>query len=274
MASDTRTVIVVGGGAAGMIAAKRAAELGADVTLLEKNPRLGMKILISGGGKCNLTHAGSMEEIRSQFRQPEARFLKPSFYKFTNDDFLDILHQQGMRTYVRPDGRIFPVEPSNAKDVVELMERAVRVAGVRISTGISVNGLVAEDGAISGIRVGDKIWRAERVIVAVGGSSYPATGTTGDGWHWARELGHTLVPLRAALAPLYLENPQPDWSGVSLRDIILRARLSSEGKEYVRWRGDLLFTHKGVSGPAALGISREISEKIAVGVALGGYCRS
>ena len=137
---------MVGGGAAGLIAAKRAAECGAQVTLLEKNDRLGMKILISGGGKCNLTHAGSMEEIRACFRPPEARFLKPAFYRFTNDDFLSILHASGMQTYVRPDGRIFPIEPANAKDVVAALEEAVRAAGVRVVTGAAVSGLVVEDG--------------------------------------------------------------------------------------------------------------------------------
>src|SRR5579859_5199281 len=99
-------VIVVGGGAAGLIAAKRAAECGARVTLLEKNARLGMKILISGGGKCNLTHTGSMEELRAAFRPNEARFLKPSFYRYTNDDFLAILHQAGMQTYRSEERRV------------------------------------------------------------------------------------------------------------------------------------------------------------------------
>ena len=121
-----------------------------------------------------------------------------------------------------------------------------------------------------GVRLGESIYRAERVILAVGGSSYPAIGTTGDGWRWAALAGHKIVPLRAALAPLYLERSEPDWSGVALRDVILRARLSETGKEYSRWRGDLLFTHRGLSGPCALGISRQIAEQIAAGVAGGG----
>ncbi len=261
---------MIGGGAAGLIAAKRAAECGAQVALLEKNDRLGMKILISGGGKCNLTHAGTMEEIRATFRPPEARFLKPCFYRFTNDAFLDILHQSGMQTYIRPDGRIFPVEPANAKDVVAALEQSVRNAGVRVVTEAAVSGLIVEEGRIAGVRIGERVQRAERVIVAVGGSSYPATGTTGDGWRWATEVGHTMVPLRAALAPLYLERVETDWSGVALRDVTLRARTQAAGKEYVRWRGDLLFTHKGLSGPCALGVSREIGERMAFGLAQGG----
>jgi predicted Rossmann fold flavoprotein len=268
--SNDREVLVVGGGAAGLIAAKRAAECGAQVTLLEKNDRLGMKILISGGGKCNLTHAGTMEEIRAAFRPAEARFLKPSFYRYTNDAFLDILHAAGMQTYVRPDGRVFPVEPGNAKDVVAILEQAVRNAGVSVVTEAAVSGLIVEDGHIAGVRIGERVRQAERVVVAVGGSSYPATGTTGDGWRWATEAGHTMAPLRAALAPLYLDRVEADWSGVALREVTLRARPQAGGKEYVRWRGDLLFTHKGLSGPCALGISREIAERMAVGLALGG----
>lgn len=268
--NGSQQVLVIGAGAAGLLAAKRATERGARVTLLEKNDRVGMKILISGGGKCNLTHAGEMEAVRAAFRPNEARFLKPSFYRFTNDDFLDILHQEGMQTYARPDGRVFPVEPANAKDVVALLESVARKAGVNIVLGAGVSGLVCEAGRVVGARVGERVHRADRVIVAVGGSSYPATGTTGDGWRWAAEAGHTLVPLRAALAPLYLANVEPDWSGVALRDVALRARMGAGGKEYARWRGDLLFTHKGVSGPCALGVSREIAERMAVGVHQGG----
>ena len=261
---------MVGAGAAGLLAAKRAAELGAQVTLLEKNDRVGMKILISGGGKCNLTHAGTMEDVRAAFRPNEARFLKPCFYRFTNDDFLEILHREGMETYVRPDGRAFPVEPANAKDVVAVLEQVVRKVGVNIVLNAAVSGLVCEGGQIAGVQIGERNHRASRVIVCVGGSSYPATGTTGDGWRWAAAVGHTLVPLRAALAPLYLADAQPDWSGVALRDVALKARLGTGGKEYAHWRGDLLFTHKGVSGPCALGVSREIAERMAVGIAQGG----
>ncbi len=254
-------VVVIGGGAAGMLAARRAAEGGAKVTLLEKNERLGMKILISGGGKCNLTHDGPMEEIRAKFRPNEARFLKPAFYRFTNQQFLQILHDRGMATYTRPDGRIFPTEPANAKDVVALLTQYVTEAGVQVRYGAAVTGLVAKAGRLVGVQASGQILPCSRAIVSVGGSSYPATGTTGDGWKWLTGLGHTLVPLRAALAPLYLADAEPDWSGIALRETTLRARLSPGGKEFARWTGDLLFTHKGVSGPTALGVSREIAER-------------
>lgn len=257
-------IIVIGGGAAGMLAALRAAERGAKVTLLEKKNRLGTKILISGGGKCNLTHAGSMEEIRAKFRSNEAGFLKPAFYRFTNHDFLDLLTRRGMEVYTRPDGRIFPVPPADAKDVVEILEGHVRRAGVTVRLDTPVERL--GEGCAVHLTDGTTL-PASRVIVAVGGSSFPGTGCTGDGWKWLTELGHTIVRLTAALAPLYLDpTPPDDWSGIALRDCVLRARKQNpdgtQGKERMRWRGDLLFTHKGVSGPTALGVSREIAEAL------------
>lgn len=261
-------IVIIGGGAAGMLAAYTAAMRGAPVLLLEKKNRLGTKILISGGGKCNVTHAGPMEEIRARFRANEGRFLRPSFYRFTNEDFVQMLTEKGMEVYTRPDGRIFPVAPYDAKDVVAVLEAHLRDAGVRVWLEAPVAGIATADGAVTGVRLEDgRTVAATQVIVAVGGSSYPATGTTGDGWRWMQALGHTLVPLRAALAPLYLDpTPPAEWSGVALRDCLLRARALTSGgqpgKERMRWRGDLLWTHKGVSGPTALGVSREIAEAI------------
>ena len=261
-------IVVVGGGAAGMIAAFRAAVLGAEVLLLEKKSRLGTKILISGGGKCNVAHAGAMETVRGAFRPNEARFLRPSFYRFTNEQFVQMLTDKGMETYTRPDGRIFPVPPFDAKDVVAVLEAHLRDARVSVHLDAAVSGVHVADGAIGGVTLADgTVIETERLIIATGGSSFPATGTTGDGWRWLEGIGHALVPLRAALAPLYLDPvPPADWSGVAVRDCVLRARSvnadGSAGKERMKWRGDLLWTHKGVSGPVALGVSREVAESI------------
>lgn len=264
MATDEPGVVVVGGGAAGMLAAYQAAARGVPTWLLEKKNRLGTKILISGGGKCNVTHAGPMEAVRAKFRPNEGRFLRPSFYRFTNEDFVRMLTEKGLMVYTRPDGRIFPTE-GDAKDVVAVLEGYVCEAGAQVWREAPVAALNIEAGAVAGVTLqnGDRL-ATRRLIVAVGGSSYPATGTTGDGWRWLEAAGHTVVPLRAALAPLYLEpTPPAAWSGVALRDCVLRARSlnqSGPGKERMRWRGDLLFTHKGVSGPTALGVSREVAE--------------
>jgi len=268
--SPENNVLVIGGGAAGLIAAWRAANCGAHVTILEKNLRLGMKILISGGGKCNLTHAGSTEEVLAAFRINENRFLKPSFYRFSNDDFLTVIHGAGIATSVRPDGRVFPVDAFNARDVVGALATLVRSAGVAIETNVAVTGIDVEAGAVRGVHAGDRFYEASKVIVAVGGASYPDTGTTGDGWRWATAVGHKVMPLRAALAPLNMRVAHPEWAGVALRDVVLRARVAEQGKEYVHWRGDLLFTHKGLSGPCTLGISREVSERMAAGLDGGG----
>lgn len=254
---DDPPILVVGAGAAGLVAAWHAATLGAPVLLLEKTHRLGTKILVSGGGKCNLTHAGTVEEVLRAFRPNEARFLRPSMYRFTNDDFLEWLCADGFPVYTRPDGRVFP-EGGNAKDVVAILERRVRDAGVMVRTGAAVQDLLYIEGAITGVRLEGEILASQHVILAVGGSSYPGTGTTGDGYPWVTDLGHTLVPVRAALAPMYTTPKVPEWSGVALRGVTLKAR--ADGKELDRWQGDLLFTHHGISGPCALGISRDVEE--------------
>ena len=257
-------VIVIGGGAAGLIAAMRAAECGASVLLLEKTERLGTKILISGGGKCNVTHAGPMEQLRAAFRQNEALFLKPSFYRYSNQDFVKLLQSTGLATAARDDGRIFPREPGNARDVVAVLEGVVRRKQIEVRTCAGVTGIKSlSPNCFELAFYDDAPILASQVVVAVGGSSYPATGTTGDGWRWMEALGHTVVSPRAALAPIYLRDAVPEWSGVALRDVELRARTAAQGKIYARWRGDLLFTHKGISGPCALGISREVAVQLA-----------
>jgi predicted Rossmann fold flavoprotein len=246
-------VLIIGGGAAGIIAAWRAASLGATTRLLEKNRRLGLKIHISGGGKCNITHGGDMEALRKAFEPEEARFLRPAFRRFTNEDVLDLLRQRGVTVHTRPDGRVFP-DSGRAEDVVDGLEWHLRQAGAKVTFEAAVTRLSIEDDRVTGAFAGGRAFPAKTVIVAVGGSSYPKTGTTGDGFRWMRDAAHTLVPLRAALAPIYLAHARPEYSGVSLRDRVLKAR--QNGKELARWRGDLLYTHHGVSGPTVLAVSR------------------
>jgi predicted Rossmann fold flavoprotein len=251
--------VVVGGGAAGIFAAWRAASLGASVVLLEKTPRIGTKILISGGGKCNITHDGQLEELLGAFRPNEARFLRPACYRFQNHQVVEMLTSRGLEVMTRPDGRIFPVDQT-AKDVVRILGSYLDDAGVEVRLDEPVLGIEPSRGVL----LGSGPMPADKVIVTVGGSSYPNSGTTGDGWKWCRELGHTIVKPRAALAPIYMQVDErwASWSGVALRDCILKAR---QAKEFARWRGDLLLTHHGISGPNALGISREVTERMEVG---------
>src|SRR5690349_692509 len=161
-------VIVVGAGAAGIIAAWRAATLGAHVLLLEKNDRIGIKILISGGGKCNITHDGPIEDLLRAFRPNEARFLRPSCYRFTNDDIVEILTSRGLQVYTRPDGRIFP-STGTAKDVVAILGDYLDEVGVKVKLSAAVHGIVAEEGAVGGVRLGNSVLQSRQVILAVGG---------------------------------------------------------------------------------------------------------
>lgn len=254
-------VVVVGAGAAGIMAAWRASTLGARVLLLERTPRIGTKILVSGGGKCNITHHGPVDEVLRGFRPEEARFLRPSFYRWTTDDVVALFTSRGLEVYTRPNGRIFPVDKT-AKEVVAVLRAYLDEAGVELRLEAPVDALEPLDGRIAAIHSKGERIVCGRVVVGTGGSSYPNSGTTGDGWAWARALGHSIVPVRAALAPIYLDLEEA-WiealSGVALRDIVLKAR--ADGREIDRWRGDLLFTHHGVSGPCALEVSRALAEQ-------------
>ena len=259
-AIEKEEILVIGGGAAGMIAAWRAATLGANVILLEKNAKLGIKLLISGGGKCNITHGGEMETLRQQFKVNEGRFLKHAFFEFTNAEIIRFLNELGVETYERDDGRIFP-KSGKAGDVVHALRRLMEGAGVEIRLSAAVEEILKDDDGVSGVRTSQEILPSRHIILATGGSSYPRTGTTGDGFGWARKLGHSIVPLRPALAPILLSpTPPKEWQGVALRNCILKA--STEEAVVAQWQGDLLFTHEGISGPAVLEISRETFESM------------
>lgn len=165
-------IVVIGGGAAGMIAAWRARSLGASVILLEKNPKLGIKLLISGGGKCNITHGGEVEDIRRQFRPNESQFLKHSLYRFTNRDLLSHLNQFGVETYERENGRIFPTS-GKAGDVVHALRRMMERENVEIRLSTPVREILKDKEGVSGVKVPDGIIQTRRVIIATGGHPIP-----------------------------------------------------------------------------------------------------
>lgn len=254
-------VVVIGAGAAGIIAAWRASTLGAKVVLLEKNDRIGIKILISGGGKCNITHDGPLEDLIKSFRPNEARFIRPACYRFDNRAVVELLTSRGLDVYTRPDGRIFPVHQT-ARDVVAILGGYLERSRVGLRLNTTVRGIERDSDGVTGVETTEGRTPCRHVVLAVGGASYPKTGTTGDGYPWVQALGHGVVKVRPALAPMVLDfvwGSNEDRAGVALRDVLLKVR---QGKEIARWHGDLLFTHHGVSGPCALGVSRVVAESM------------
>lgn len=249
-------VVVIGGGASGMIAAWRSASLGVPTMLLEKNKKLGIKILISGGGKCNITHDGSVDDILKSFQKNEALFLKPSLYKFSNRSIIKLLEERGVETYTRDDGKVFPIS-NTASDVVGALESHMQNAGVEIRTECSVQEIIFENNSVTGVKLNNEIIHSFNVILATGGVSYPQTGTTGDGFRFVEKTGHTIVPLRPALAPIKLSNKFPyGWGGVAIRDAELICLVNN--RKTHSERGDFLFTHVGISGPAVLELSKYV----------------
>ncbi|HJW09758.1 MAG TPA: aminoacetone oxidase family FAD-binding enzyme [Holophagaceae bacterium] len=254
-------IIVVGGGAAGMIAAWRAAGQGHRVTLLEANARLGVKLRISGGGKCNITHDGSVKEVLAAFPKDQARFLRPAMHRFTNDQVLELLRREGVATYTRDNGRVFPLDrPGSAAAVVAAFEAIVRSAGVEIRCGTRVTGLDGAAPRLEALRLGGERLAADLFILATGGASYPETGTRGEVLGWLRNLGVPVSPWFPALAPIPLLRPRPEWEGVALRDGELVVLAGASGRRLARFKGDILFTKAGITGPAALELSRPAEE--------------
>jgi predicted Rossmann fold flavoprotein len=250
-------VVVVGGGAAGLMAAWRAATLGHAVTLLEANGRLGMKLRISGGGKCNITHAGSPRDLLAAFPREQARFLQPALHAFDNGSVLALLKKEGVETYVRDNGRIFPLDrPGSAGAVVAALESLTRQAGVTVRTGARVTALTGCKPRLEGLLLEDDRLMADAFILATGGASYPETGTRGEVLGWLKNLGVPVRPWFPALAPIPLQRPRPNWEGVSLRGGELRLSAGAEGRRLAAFAGDILFTKSGISGPAALELSQ------------------
>lgn len=262
MAQPIYDVIVVGGGAAGMMAAGRAGDCGARTLLLEKMPRLGTKVRITGKGRCNLTNIASREEFISHFG-PQGRFLNNAFGRFFSEDLRALLERFGTPTKVERGGRVFPLS-DQAVDVVIALERYMKANRVEIRLKTPVRGLILRDNAIAGVRTDAGPIAGRTVILAAGGMSYPGTGSTGDAYPWLEALGHTIHPLRPALVPLETQEP---WShaltGLTLRNV--RVTLLVNGQKRHSQFGEMLFTHFGVSGPIILSMSTLAVDALAEG---------
>jgi predicted Rossmann fold flavoprotein len=249
----TKQVLVVGGGAAGMMAAGRAAECGADVLLLEKTPRLGSKLRLTGKGRCNLTNQAEIPQFITHFGET-GPFLYSAFARFFVQDLLSFFNQRGVPTVVERGGRVFPAS-NDARQVVDALEGYLVVTGVRIQRGFPVERLDVADQCVQGVAGKGRVLRGDAVILATGGASYPRTGSDGSGYHLAAEVGHHIVPIGPALVPLIAgERWVRDLQGLSLRNV--QATLLLNDQPIAQEFGEMLFTHFGVSGPIVLTLSK------------------
>lgn len=252
-------VIVVGGGAAGMLAAGSAAEAGADVLLIEKGPDLGRKLRISGKGRGNITNTADVQGFVEAFG-PNGKFLYGAFSRFFRDDLLALLGRLGVETKVERGGRVFPAS-DRAGDVADALGSWLNALGVRVRLNTRTLGLTVEDGHAAGVEVFGGNMPAAAVVVATGGASYPKTGSTGDGYAMASSIGHTVVKPEPALSPMVIgEDWVRDLQGVSLRNVeaalLVRETAQSGWRKIDSEFGEMLFTHFGVSGPIVLTLSR------------------
>lgn len=259
-------VIIVGGGAAGMMAAVTAAENGKEVELFEKNDKLGKKLFITGKGRCNITNAADIEEFFPAVSS-NPKFLYSAFYSFTNSQTIDFFENLGVRTKVERGGRVFP-ESDHSSDVIRALEREMEQLGVKINLNAEVKELLPgkpdEDGKMSvrGIVLssGEKVY-GDAVIVATGGISYPSTGSTGDGFRFAGKCGHKVTELSPSLVPMEVK----EWyagelMGLSLRNIEIR--ITDGKKKLYQEFGEMLFTHYGVTGPVILSASSIVGTRL------------
>ena len=244
--------IVIGGGAAGMFAAIIASQQGNKVLLLEANGRLGKKLLITGKGRCNVTNDCSADEVLRNIPR-NGRFLYSAMDAFPPEKTIRFFEENGCALKTERGNRVFPVSDKSSS-VLECLQQALKNNGVVVRTG-RVQRILAEDGNVTGVRTDTETILSSWVILATGGVSYPATGSTGDGYRMAQELGHTIIPPEGSLVPLETAGHDcQDMQGLSLRNVAVKL-LNAKGKVLYKDFGELLFTHFGVSGPTVLSAS-------------------
>lgn len=270
-------VIVIGGGPAGMMAALAAAGIGHEVMILEKNEKLGKKLYITGKGRCNITNSGDMEDLFANV-MTNAKFLYSAFYGYDNLMVMDFFEQEGLVIKNERGNRVFPVS-DHSSDVINTLQRALKRAGVDVKLYTEVESILFEERAgadesdpkeahqiVKGVQLksglvdGKKTIMADAVIVATGGFSYQATGSTGDGYRFAREMGHTVTEIHPSLVPFNTkEEYVKEMQGLALKNVTVRI-FDGKKKLYEDF-GEMLFTHFGVSGPLLLSASAKISPK-------------
>lgn len=253
-------VLIIGGGAAGMMAAAVAAEQGHEVHLYEKNEKLGKKLYITGKGRCNLTNACDMEELFSSITS-NPKFLYSAFYGFTNQDAIRFFEESGMKTKTERGNRVFPLS-DHSSDVISALTRRMKRGGVKVHLDETVTEVICEEGRCTGIRLaGDRRISGDAVFVATGGFSYQSTGSTGDGYRFAREAGHKVTNLYPSLVPFNTQEAfVKELQGLSLKNVELSVY---DGKKCLyRDFGEMMFTHFGVTGPLVLTASSAVQKKL------------
>lgn len=257
-----KRVIVIGGGAAGTMAAGQAASRGAEVTLLEKMKRLGSKIAISGKGRCNVTNAGDIADF-VQYYPGNGKFLYAALKEFDNQALINFLERYGVRTKVERGGRVFP-EADDSEEIVKALQKFLKETGVKIILDQAVKEVIVdEQKQVAGVKMAqsEEILRADAVIVATGGASYPGTGSTGDGYSIGEKVGHPIISPLPALVPLRtLELWPKELQGLTLKNV--EAAIWVDGKRKAKEFGEMLFTHFGISGPIILTLSRIASQAL------------
>ncbi|WP_269845715.1 BaiN/RdsA family NAD(P)/FAD-dependent oxidoreductase [Salipaludibacillus keqinensis] len=257
-----KDVIIIGGGPAGLMAAVAAAENGADVLLIDKGSKLGRKLAISGGGRCNVTNRADIEEIIKHI-PGNGRFMYSPFSIFNNEDIIAFFEGLGIQLKEEDRGRMFPVN-DKAIEVVRVLLNRIRSLNVEIRTKTEVKDVLydEENKVVSGVKLSNnEVIKAAKVIIAVGGMSVPHTGSTGDGYPWARKAGHTITELYPTEVPITLSDEfikKKELQGLSLREVRLSVMDPKKGKLIKAHEGDMIFTHFGISGPIGLRCSQYI----------------
>lgn len=250
-----KRICVIGAGPAGIMASSTAASRGLDVTLFEKNNKIGKKLFITGKGRCNITNAAPIEEFFENIISNNS-FLYSSLYSFTNEDMIYLLEKYGLETKIERGNRVFP-KSDKSSDVIKVLYELLKDNGVRLELNANVNN-VSYKNDLFYIEVNDIIGEFDALIITTGGKSYPATGSTGDGYKYAKLLGHTIESLKPSLVPIEIEE---DWikelKGLSLRNVTLNTY--KDNKLIHSEFGEMLFTHYGISGPIVLTTSNYIN---------------
>lgn len=252
-----KRVVVIGGGAAGLMAAVIAGREGAKVTLLEKMNYVGKKMGITGKGRCNITNACDMSDFIKN-TPGNGKFLYGAYERFTNEDLLQLLHDAGLETKVERGGRVFPASYS-ALDVRNTFMKLMKHYGVDVHLEEPVKKLLVDDGVVTGVVTDRETYHADAVVIATGGKSYPATGSTGDGYMLAAQVGHTITDIRPSLVPIVTEESWvKDLMGLSLRNVELS--VVAKNKVQAKMFGEMMFTHFGITGPIVLSLSHTVGK--------------